>query len=174
MGDYKSDKKNTRFYGLKLSRNTDGEMIEWLDKKGSVQGYLKSIIKEDMMMEKRFYIKEECLELWGYDCTEDTIVTYQDVKDAAYAWGKSIDELLEQLIEIETRWFVVDKKNGDIWDHKTYADDKEEALEYGKRMWDALSDHDKKAREEFYIALGDTDRYNHLDMNTITETVDIK
>lgn len=48
MGNYKSDQKNCRFYGLKLSRSTDGDMIEWLDNQESIQGYLKEIIRKDM------------------------------------------------------------------------------------------------------------------------------
>lgn len=48
MGNYKSDQKNCRFYGLKLSRSTDGDMIEWLDSQESIQGYLKEIIRTDM------------------------------------------------------------------------------------------------------------------------------
>ena len=49
MGNYASDKRNTRFYGLKLSKSTDAELIEWLDSKGSIQGYLKDLIRADMM-----------------------------------------------------------------------------------------------------------------------------
>lgn len=52
MGNYKSDQKNCRFYGLKLSRSTDGDMIEWLDSQESIQGYLKEIIREDMEAHK--------------------------------------------------------------------------------------------------------------------------
>ena len=49
MGSYKSDQRNAKFYGLKLSRNTDAAMIQWLDSQESVQGYLKGIIKDDMI-----------------------------------------------------------------------------------------------------------------------------
>ncbi len=48
MGNTASDKKNTRFYGLKLSKNTDAKLIEHLDKQESIQGYIKQLIREDM------------------------------------------------------------------------------------------------------------------------------
>ena len=48
MGNYESDQKNSRFYGLKLSRNTDAELIEKLDEQVNVQAYLKRLIREDI------------------------------------------------------------------------------------------------------------------------------
>lgn len=48
MGNTASDKKNARFYGLKLSKNTDAELIEHLDSQESIQGYLKALIRKDI------------------------------------------------------------------------------------------------------------------------------
>ena len=48
MGNYASDQKNARFFGLKLSRNTDGELIEWLESQQNKQEYLKELIRKDM------------------------------------------------------------------------------------------------------------------------------
>ena len=48
MGNYASDQKNARFFGLKLSRNTEPELIEWLESQQNIQEYLKRIIREDM------------------------------------------------------------------------------------------------------------------------------
>lgn len=48
MGTYNSDRKNTRFYGLKLSRSTDAELIAKLDSVDSIQGYIKQLIKNDI------------------------------------------------------------------------------------------------------------------------------
>lgn len=175
MGDYKSDKKNTRFYGLKLSLSTDGDMIKWLDRKGSVQGYLKSIIKEDMMMEKMYYIKEEYFDLW--DCDEDTIVMYKDVKELADEWEKPIEELLDELIEIETTWFVVDDATHakrEIYDRPLHTDDKEEAMAAGMGEWNYLTDSEKKNRDDFYIAYASTNRYGHIDEETIKEQISMK
>lgn len=48
MGNYVSDQKNARFFGLKLSRNTDAELIEYLESQPNIQEYLKNLIREDM------------------------------------------------------------------------------------------------------------------------------
>ena len=42
------DAKNTKQIHLKLNLNTDAELLEWLAKQDSVQGYIKSLIKKDM------------------------------------------------------------------------------------------------------------------------------
>ena len=48
MGNYQSDQKNTRRYALKLSRNTDKDIIQKLDSQVNIQGYLKKLIREDI------------------------------------------------------------------------------------------------------------------------------
>lgn len=48
MGNTVSDRKNARCYSLKFSRNTDRDVINWLDSQESIQGYIKSLIKDDM------------------------------------------------------------------------------------------------------------------------------
>lgn len=50
MGNYSSDQKNARFYGLKLSRTTDADIINQLDSQESIQGYIKELIRRDMKM----------------------------------------------------------------------------------------------------------------------------
>ena len=42
------DAKNTKQIHLKLNRNTDAELIRWLEDQENVQGYIKSLIKRDM------------------------------------------------------------------------------------------------------------------------------
>ena len=42
------DAANTKQIHLKLNRNTDAELIRWLDDQENVQGYIKSLIKRDM------------------------------------------------------------------------------------------------------------------------------
>ena len=48
MGNYASDRKNTRFFGLKLSKNTDKDLIDRLEAQPNIQEYLKRLIREDM------------------------------------------------------------------------------------------------------------------------------
>lgn len=44
----KYDAKNTRQYHLKLNLKTDADIIQWLDKQDSMQGYIKDLIRNDM------------------------------------------------------------------------------------------------------------------------------
>ena len=48
MGNYASDMKNTKKYGLKLSKNTDADIIAQLDAQESVQAYIKRLIRDDI------------------------------------------------------------------------------------------------------------------------------
>ena len=48
MGNYASDQKNARFFGLKLSWNTDGELIKWLESQPNKQEYLKNLIRKEL------------------------------------------------------------------------------------------------------------------------------
>ena len=48
MGYYATDKKNSRFFGLKLNRTTDKELIDRLESQPNIQEYLKHLIREDM------------------------------------------------------------------------------------------------------------------------------
>ena len=40
--------KSIKQIPLRLNRNTDADIIEWLDGKDSVNGYIKDLIKRDM------------------------------------------------------------------------------------------------------------------------------
>lgn len=53
MGNIASDRKNARHFSIKLSKNTDKELIEMLEKQVSVQAYIKKLIKEDIAREKK-------------------------------------------------------------------------------------------------------------------------
>lgn len=44
MGNYDSDKRNARFFGLKFSRTTDKELIDRLESQQNIQEYLKCLI----------------------------------------------------------------------------------------------------------------------------------
>ena len=57
MGDSEAKKQwmreNTRFFGLKLNRTTDEELIAKLEEQESIQGYIKDLIRKDVEREKR-------------------------------------------------------------------------------------------------------------------------
>jgi len=46
------DKTNIRRVVLKLVRTTDADILEWIESKDNMQGYLKGLIREDMKKEK--------------------------------------------------------------------------------------------------------------------------
>lgn len=50
--DENYQKQNIRQIRLSMNRKTEPEILEWLEKKENIQGYIKKIIKEDMMMKK--------------------------------------------------------------------------------------------------------------------------
>lgn len=48
----KYDEKNARHYGLKLNVKRDKKLIEKLDSVENVQGYIKSLISDDLKKEE--------------------------------------------------------------------------------------------------------------------------
>lgn len=49
----------------------------------------------------RFTVNPDCLEYWGTDVTEETILSFGEVLRLAREWGKTVLELLDQLTEVE-------------------------------------------------------------------------
>lgn len=48
----KYEKDNLRQIRLKINRKTEPELLEWIEKQGNIQGYIKRLILEDMEKEK--------------------------------------------------------------------------------------------------------------------------
>lgn len=46
------EKENIRQIRLKINRKTEPELLEWIEKQGNIQGYIKQLIREDMDREK--------------------------------------------------------------------------------------------------------------------------
>ncbi len=59
MGNLASDRKNARTYSLKFSRNTDADIIQHLEGIENIQGYIKSLIRNDMMQRPKQSGKNE-------------------------------------------------------------------------------------------------------------------
>lgn len=68
------EKENIRQIRLKLNRNTEPELIEWVEKQDNIQGYIKQLIREDMKKEEGVCIRncsecklslEKCREIGG-------------------------------------------------------------------------------------------------------------
>ena len=48
----KYNKANTKNYTLKLNRNTDADLMEWLDSIDNRNLYIKTLIRDDMEKER--------------------------------------------------------------------------------------------------------------------------
>ena len=97
------DRKNTKLIGMKLNKNTDADILAFLEAKENVQGYLKELIRKDMKGAKpmTYKIKPEYLDLWGSDATEDTIITEDDLEMITRGWEKTPADVMDQLIPLE-------------------------------------------------------------------------
>ncbi len=42
------DRKNTKMVGMKLNRNTDADILAYLEQQPNIQGYLKQLIRQDI------------------------------------------------------------------------------------------------------------------------------
>ena len=54
------EKENIRQIRFKINRKTEPELLEWIEKKENIQGYIKRLILEDMKHMKEF--ERECYE----------------------------------------------------------------------------------------------------------------
>ena len=54
------EKENIRQIRLKINRKTEPELLEWLEKRGNIQGYIKRLIRDDMEFMQNF--EKECRE----------------------------------------------------------------------------------------------------------------
>lgn len=48
-----------------------------------------------------YKIKPECLDLWGEDATEETVLTEDDIEMIARGWDKKPEDVMDQLIPQE-------------------------------------------------------------------------
>lgn len=108
----KYEKENLRQIRLKINRKTEPELLEWIEKKDNIQGYIKNLIREDMKKEdknmKRYIIKPEFLNLYGEDANPMTVLTSDDVDRLAADWEKDEFEIRGQLIELpESGWTAI-------------------------------------------------------------------
>lgn len=70
-------------------------------------------------------------------------------------------------------WWLIDEKDGDIFETRLNIQDKDKAKEFAEAEWERLSTYDKKHRKAFWIGLGEENE-NGLDWDTISETENIK
>ena len=74
-------------------------------------------------------------------------------------------------------WYLIDdciKSKGQVFEKNLHTQSKEEALDYAKREWEALSEHDQRGRDEFYIILADDSGCDVPDYDTSADSISIK
>lgn len=64
MGNLASDRKCMRTFSLKLSKNTDADIISRLESVDNIQGYIKGLIRADMKGDRTM---KETLVFAGYN-----------------------------------------------------------------------------------------------------------
>ena len=120
----KYDKTHRRTYGFRLHNEIDADIIKKLSSVPSMQGYIKQLIRADIMRDsasalnpkpvpehakkrakvekkKLFRIKPEYIHLWGEDATTDTVLTEEEVSDIARGWDVPLVSILGQLEQIK-------------------------------------------------------------------------
>ena len=101
MGNYASDQKNSRFYGLKLSRNTDRELIEKLEAQESIQAYIKELIRKDIEEERKMNRKQISL---------DNGIHYMDADEAVLEiMDRNLWDAVVNVMDDETREAVANE-----------------------------------------------------------------
>lgn len=95
------DRENTKQYKLKLNKNTDADLITWLDSIENKQSYLKDLIKADITKSNSLTLKEY-LAVMDNDIA---ITIHQEGEyDGDYLYVSDIEEdlLNRTVIKVET------------------------------------------------------------------------
>lgn len=62
MSDYNYEKNNCTRVSIKLCNKTDADIIEALNNCGNKQGYIKELIREDIVIQKKIRMNTQRLE----------------------------------------------------------------------------------------------------------------
>lgn len=57
MSDYNYEKNNCTRVSIKLGNKTDADIIELLNKQDNKQGYIKKLIREDIVIQRKIDLK---------------------------------------------------------------------------------------------------------------------
>lgn len=65
------------------------------------------------------------------------------------------------------KWYIIDDKNGDLYEQEIIAQDRGEAIEIARSAWNGLTKHDKEQRVEFAVAYADTEADGCVDYDSV-------
>lgn len=75
------------------------------------------------------------------------------------------------------KWVIIDdctRKRSAVFDEICMAQTKEGAYAEAKAKWDALTEHDKRDRDAFFVALSGYDEDGCIDYDSMTDVMAIK
>lgn len=75
------------------------------------------------------------------------------------------------------KWYLIDDclhSARQVFETALDCNSQEEAFDLATREWEALSAHDQRARDDFYIGFADVDGDNCVDYNTMTDIISVK
>lgn len=75
------------------------------------------------------------------------------------------------------KWYLIDDclhSARQVFETALDCASKEEAFDLAVREWEALSAHDQRARDDFYIGFADVDEDGCVDYDTMTDIISIK
>lgn len=89
-----------------LHKDRDSDILNHLAvKSANFNAYIKGLIRKEIEGErnmKKYKVKPEFFDLWGEETTEGTILTEKDVEEIARGWDKTVDDVIDQLIPVES------------------------------------------------------------------------
>lgn len=102
---YQRDHIATKRVPFNRTSAADMRLLAWAEAQGNFTRYVKRLIAADMEKKeaatmKKYHVLPEYLTQWGDNCTEDTIITGDEVVQLAFDWGTPVADLLHQLTEI--------------------------------------------------------------------------
>lgn len=75
------------------------------------------------------------------------------------------------------RWIIIDdctSRAAAQWETIIDAHNAQEAEAIARRQWDDLTDHDRRCRDAYYVGYAEIDHAGCVDMDTMTDIIDIK
>lgn len=113
---WKYDAQNTRQVKLKLNLRTDADIIGWLSLKTNTQGYIKSLIREDMKMKEQEYVVVALSENKNDDSEFERLRT-NDISKAIKE-ARDFRDIYGDIIEIRV-YADPNREETDNWDYDT-------------------------------------------------------
>lgn len=88
-----------------------------------------------------------------------------------------IADMVREDLPAAKHWYFIEdctSSKSEIYDEILPAESQEEALTLASAKWEALTESDRRKRDEAFIGYADTDEYGCIDYDTMTDIVYIK